>query len=88
MCDRQKKFKTRKNFNTKNQNRGEKSKTDGRIKAGISLIYRAIRDENTPARHHARGYNRFRDIRLQFTSVRPILENYFPDTFSFVFHRP
>ena len=51
-------------------------KTVDRFKAGFSLSNRPKKCENTSDWHHARG-SCFRDIPLQFTTVRSILKNYF-----------
>ena len=37
-------------------------KTADRMEAGFSLSDRPEQAENTPGRHHARSYHRFRDI--------------------------
>ena len=57
-------------------------KTADRIEAGFSLKNRSKGAENMSDGHHARSNHRFRDIRLQFTSLRLILKNIFPRVFS------
>ena len=57
-------------------------KTADRIEVGLSFSNRPKRFKNTPVRRQASSYHRFRDIRLQFMSVRPISENCYPYIFS------
>ena len=45
---------------------------------GFPLSKRPKEAENTPSCHHACSHHRFRDIRLEFTSVRLILKTCFP----------
>ena len=49
-----------------------------RIEAGFSFKDWPKRAENTPGRHHAHSYHRFRGILLQLSSVRPTLKSGFP----------
>ena len=60
-------------------------KTAARIEAEFSLYKKAKRAENKAGRHHARSYHRFREIRLQFTSVRLLIKKCFSCISSILF---
>ena len=58
-----------------------------RIEAVFSLNNRPTRAENNSDRHHAFSCHCFRDVRLQFTLVRPICTNCFFFNFFIVVYR-